>query len=57
MKYIIFLLVTGCSTVEYSITVPIKQSNQEIGNVNFQSNQININYKYNTYLQLKGNQK
>lgn len=56
ITYIILLLVNGCSTLEYSVSIPVTQHNQNIGNINIQNQQININYKQQNFLQLKSRQ-
>lgn len=56
ITYIILLIISGCSTLEYSVSIPVTQHNQNIGNINIQNQQININYKQQTFLQLKSRQ-
>lgn len=55
MKTLIVLsimLLGGCSTIEYSVTVPIMQSQQSIGTVTLQPNQVNVSYRQ-TYFNFK----
>lgn len=56
ITYIILLIIGGCSTLEYSVSIPVTQHNQNIGNINIQNQQININYKQQNFLQLKSRQ-
>ncbi len=56
ITYIILLIISGCSTLEYSVSIPVTQHNQNIGNINIQNQQININYKQQNFLQLKSRQ-
>ena len=56
ITYIILLIISGCSTLEYSVSIPVTQHNQNIGNINIQNQQININYKQQNFLLLKSRQ-
>lgn len=45
----IFLLLCGCTTIEYNISIPITENKQNTGNLYLQSKQISIQYKHTTF--------
>lgn len=52
-KLLLSLFLTGCSTLEYSITIPVTQNKINTGNITLQNEQVTITYKQQNILQFK----